>query len=253
MLHAVIQGKTKYYRQYLGVRADDGEKHIALEDELTSTFLGPQAFMTTAEVYCFWKTLLEHQKFPDEAPKKHMIQLWPSRKITDGGRVEPDAHLTFEWENGTQCILLIEFKWKSGLSGEDQLRNQWLNYLSDKERKNAIHIFIGFDTGSAILASNLSDIWNGRLIPFTWLKVRELLNKNSNAGLQGLTNWASATNQYLEKIGVRKFEGFSHLLFDLPFDLGKLSSTHFFESFTGFKGTLDLYCAAELPETFFRG
>ena len=184
MLHAVVQNKTAYYKQYFQQK-DESTKYARLEDELTSSFIGPHAFMSTNAVFLFWNAFLGNSLIPDplildEKPIMHELRLWPSR-IVSGTRIEPDAQLIFQYANGEKSILLIEFKWRSGLSGADQLERQWLEYLNESDRQNAYHVFIGLDTSRAIEAvkSSANNFWDKRFFAKNWGDVRDIASNFS--------------------------------------------------------------------------
>jgi hypothetical protein len=119
--------------------------------------------------------------------------------------------IEFSWEdkNVKPLVLLIELKWKAPLSGEDQLQRQWQEFLSEQERKNALHLFIAPET-SAGAAARDDRVWQGRLVLLPWMEIKTTLKKLMTEG-SSLARWAGLVNEFLEKIGIQGFNGFSRL------------------------------------------
>jgi hypothetical protein len=223
MLHATARAKSRLYQRYLGKR-DEDERRVHEEDEITSTIFGPLDFMQTEEVEQFWRQLLKSvgqaSFLPDQRPRQITMTLWDRRGI------EPDMVIRFDWPDNTYTILLVELKWRAPLSGDKQLHRQWQEYLSDAERKNALHLFIAPETSSAYAAMNNTEaggnVWAesapstqtdtalGRLIPIPWIRIRltlaELAAQPTSRG-----KWASAADRFLDKIGIQRFSGFTQL------------------------------------------
>ena len=233
MLHAIGKSKTGFYKRYLGKRDDDSEHKVYEEDEITSTLLGPLDFLPMQDVYCFWHSVLElsdHSNFlPSSEPVDIQIVFWERRNASDNGRlIEPDSVVTMKFSDGQVRLLLIELKWRAPLSGEDQLHRQWCQYLNEDERKQALHLFIAPETSAGAAAPNNQnaggDVWSvgedagqSRLVLLPWLKIRAILDKFARSNTK-FSHWAELTNQFLQKVGIGNFSGFSHLerTFALP-------------------------------------
>jgi|MTBAKSStandDraft_1061840.scaffolds.fasta_scaffold10884_2 hypothetical protein len=228
MLHSTCKGKSNLYKRYLGER-DGKEKKIYEEDEITSIILGPQDFLPVSEVYYFWKLVLENSSYqeelPQEMPSNADVSLWPIRHKSFGtGTIEPDATIVFNWLDKRRLILLLEFKWRAPLSGGEQLHHQWNDYLSDSERKDAIHIFIApeISAGSAAKNNELGDVWlsskgRGRLVLLPWLLIRDTLQDISNTKQNAaIGRWAELVNTFLAKVGINNFQGFIHIIDTIP-------------------------------------
>lgn len=225
MLHAIYSCKSKAYRRYLGER-EGIERRVSEEDEITSIILGPLDFLKSSDVYLFWKNVLKKSgcnqnilrtAFPESFPEKSAVSLWPSRRLPNGeGRIEPDAKIVFSWPDNQQLILLLELKWRAALSGHSQLHRQWHEYLSPVERSQSLHIFIAPDIsiGSTALISGLGDVWltsqGSRLVLLPWLSIRSVL-ADFTSWDSAIGRWAIFVDSFLDKIGIRKFNGFEHL------------------------------------------
>lgn len=119
--------------------------------------------------------------------------------------------VTLEWEQGIQRVLLVEFKWRAGLSSTNQLQCQWRDFLSLEERDAALHLFIAPDISAGILARQQDDAWNDRLILCSWLQVLNSLNRLHGYEKHGLGKWAKQVKQVLRLLAVHPFEGFANL------------------------------------------
>ena len=102
------------------------------------------------------------------------------------------------------------------MSVEDQLHRQWLEYLTDEVRMNCWHIFIAPEIGAGLAArqSVNNNVWNtsqgDRLLLMSWAEIRDVLARFTCKS-NGPSRWAASANQFLEKIGICRFRGFSHL------------------------------------------
>ncbi len=250
MLHATFhRGHSNLYKRYTGHR-DPEDVHVHEEDEITSTVIGPLDLLPPIAVHRFWFELLlsvDEEFLSPEPPVSADIKLWDSRPATDGStRIEPDCIVEFKLANGERRILLVEFKWRAPLSGKNQLRRQWLKYLTEDERGDALHIFIGIKVSAAADARYGADskYWQmaagNRLVLISWLQVRSVLG-SLKKGSDKLALWARLSDRFLERVGIRRFSGFSYLQERLP----KVASTTtplFWSSFRGWG------CLATLPD-----
>jgi hypothetical protein len=226
VLHAVNHKKTNHCRGYLGHRTES-TKPFKAEDEITSIVFGPLDFMEDRQVCRFWQAVFAQigkgDVFGDPVSARSSVRLWPRRPIPGniGKPKEPDAHIEFSWKDGTRVDILIEVKWRQPLVREKvecQLRQQWQEYLADDTRTDCWHFFIAPSIGDAISGQCLQgqDIWpEGRLIPFTWMDLRNVLSRLAGDH-DGLARWAAATDCFLERIGVCRFRGFAHLVAATP-------------------------------------
>ncbi|MDR1910752.1 MAG: hypothetical protein LBQ52_00180 [Helicobacteraceae bacterium] len=196
MLHAVEHNKTKMHRRYLGER-DENEKMVKGEDEIVSTIFGALDFLPPQDIFKFWQEALSNKLPCDLADKNAAIAFWQKNN-----GIEPDIVVTIgEW------TLLIECKWSSGLSGEDQLSRQWLEFLNQEERKNAFHILIAHEA-QKIVETQEKTVWGDRLIALSWRDIKSVFYKLSGDKTP-LERWAKLSDRFLKDIGVYHFTGFS--------------------------------------------
>jgi hypothetical protein len=212
MLHAITQRKTNFHLRYLGHR-EEGERRITAEDEITALLLGPLAFMPYADIATFWKAIVGQPKcwsWPQGEVDVATMSFWERRK-TAAGPIEADLLVEFRWPDGERRILLIELKWRSGLSGDNQLYDQWERYLRDDERPAALHLFIAPQVGDALQAQAKTHIWDGGyLLPISWQQVLSRL-PHQNHGSPGLVRLVKQMEATLKMLQIRPFKGFSTL------------------------------------------
>ena len=209
MLHAFSQKKSRLYRRYLGHRDETTELRVAEEDEMTSTLIGPLAFLSPAAIAGFWCALvhLRNPEFalPAEAPTHVQMNFWPRN-----GRIEPDLRVELSWGAHAR-ILLVEFKWRAPLSGKEQLHDQWEHYLDTDEQNRALHLFIGLDTSEASNALSRRDVWNGKLIMRSWFDVLTAVSTiRTGPGLE-LLRWSEQVRLCLQLLAVEPFSGFEQI------------------------------------------
>lgn len=210
MLHAMSKNKTPLHRRYLGERSQE-EARVNMEDEITSTLLGPLCFLPDSCRGWFWYNLLTNNcnhVIANSPPERTEIKLWPRRQD-----IEPDIHITMFWPDGSQHALLVELKWKSPLSGERQLHKQWLEYLTEEERQHATHLFIGIECSQAYSAVGLEDVWQGKLKTQTWHQIISFLSQLSESDPNAvlLEPWATQVQLVLGKLGILPLSGFKGL------------------------------------------
>ncbi|WP_227106946.1 hypothetical protein [Chromobacterium rhizoryzae] len=208
MLHAFTRNKSRLYRRYLGHR-DHNEKRVPEEDEITALIMGPLAFLPASEIGRFWMALVRWGNpkivFPKGAVTHAEMAFWPKRR-----NIEPDMLVTLSWGDDHQ-LLLVEFKWRAPLSGDDQLYKQWQEYLSHGEREHAWHLFIAPDTTEGSKAIMREDVWDGRLLLRTWFDVLNTLHHLNELNTTHLHRWSEEVIGCLAKLGIRPFRGFKHL------------------------------------------
>lgn len=208
MIHAITHKKSRIYQRYLG-RRDPDEKRVSAEDEITSLIMSPLAFMTSEAIGVFWTSLLENRfrdlDFPTAPVSSAKMHFWPR------GSVEPDLFVELEWESRELRCLLVEFKWRSPLSGPDQLHKQWEEFLSDRERKNAYHIFIAPEVSEGNRALGRRDVWGGRLLLFSWTDVLARLQGLSKPEAKLLGACASEVISLFHLLNISPFLGFEYM------------------------------------------
>jgi len=206
MLHSTVRNCSYRHNSYLG----HSENRIEKENEIVSTIFGPLEFINPTEVYLFMRKVA-FGRSPDLEPISAEFRFWTPRRINGyrGKGVEPDAHFVFTFNNNIEHHFLLEFKWDSKLS-DGQLREQWDSYLTENEKPNTTHIFIGKSTKSAINAKKNNDIGNenSAFSIRSWLEIRSILNEIKNTE-SGIGKWAYFSDMFLEKIGIINFGGFS--------------------------------------------
>jgi hypothetical protein len=207
MLHAFTHKKSRLYQRYLGHRDETSERRVTEEDEITSLMMGPLAFLSPAAIAAFWSAVIRLRnpdvEFPSGSPTRADMHFWPRR-----GRIEPDLRVDLAWGSDVR-VVLVEFKWRAPLSGEDQLHDQWRHYLEPVERAAACHLFIGLDTSEGVNALNREDIWNGKLLMRSWFDVMTAISDiKSGAGLE-LRRWGDQVQKSLKLLAVQPFGGFS--------------------------------------------
>jgi len=222
MLHAFSRNKSRAYRRYMGVHEMD-EPRVNCEDEITSIVFGPLDFLSAADNWLFWNTLLNCASsksasgplpsgfFDDKfSPTVCELQFWPMKD-----RIEPDLLVRFIDATGQERSLLVEFKWNAPLSGNDQLEKQWKRYQKEHQ-DTSLHVFI---------AKNLDDIqgqqhrfWMNdeacRLRGVRWHTLRQEADKldNSSLGTGEFRRWAGQVRNFLHLIGIRPFIGFPNTI-----------------------------------------
>ncbi len=210
MLHAFTHKKSSLHRRYLARKQrEPDEDRVTQEDEVTSTVLGTLEFLPESSVAVFWTYLVTFHAPSFDLPVGDAtgvsMRFWPSR-----GRLQPDLLVELSWGQETR-LLLVEIKWRSDLSGEDQLHKQWLSFLSFEERAKALHIFIGIETAEGIKARARKDVWHGRLLLLSWMQVLNTVHLIRNADSPQLHSWARHVTHFLRLVGIAPFMGFQRL------------------------------------------
>lgn len=90
---------------------------------------------------------------------------WPQLNEENCKRCEPDVLIYITYTTGTQAIILVEAKYKSGKSSEaddedmlnDQLSREWDNLLVLSRRKDAMPIFVYITADLAFPNKDLED------------------------------------------------------------------------------------------------
>lgn len=206
MLHAFSHKKSRLYLRYLGHRDESSEPRVAEEDEITSTLIGPLAFLSPAAIAAFWDALVRlrnpGQALPATPPTHAEMRFWPRKS-----RIEPDLRVELSWGADTR-ILLVEFKWRAPLSGKDQLHDQWQHYLDKNEQDRALHLFIGLETSAASNALARRDVWDGKLIMRSWFDVLTAVATIPAPARLELERWHEQVRNCLRLLVVEPFNGF---------------------------------------------
>ncbi len=231
MLHAFTRGKSSLHRtRYLGSKKfDDGlgeeEKRKTQEDEITSIVFTPLALMPEAWIARFWHKLLVEKAsnkaiIPNAEPLSAVMEFWPTRKThqsatecLDRSRIEPELHIKVNYPNSDKKLtIIVEFKWNSGLNpcraenawGKDQLDLQWGCYLTQSERDNGFHIYIGKKPLTADYEHK------ERLLRLTWVDLLGAMNNIAQTE-PNLFSWISLVNKFMDALDIYPFGGFLFL------------------------------------------
>lgn len=249
MLQAFCHGKSRLHLRYQGHR-EIGEGRVSEEDEITALIMGPLEYLPANDVGEFWRALVGPSaqsglSFPTGTVERAFLHFWPRRQI------EPDLLVELRWPTGEWRLLLVEFKWKAPLSGDDQLHRQWLEFLTPSERHHAYHLFIAPDISSGLNAKGNKDIWEGRLILHSWLSVLGVLHAMDKTGSPGLDRWQTRVTEFLRKVGIRSFQGFND--FKVPTSIGTRPA--FWYPFDGFSAVIapSLHVLGRKPAHFLWG
>jgi len=219
LLHAITHKKSNIHRRYLGHREQE-ERFVKEEDELTALLMGPLAFLPCADITNFWAKISaagwSTENWSKEKTCSAVMDFWPKRYYQERKYIEPDLFVTLTREDGTKRYLLVEFKWRASLSGKLQLQDQWLKFLTEEERKSAIHIFIGPDISYGLKAITKDkqdnvDTWGGRLLLCSWHKIQGELSSLAKDDMTSLGKWAFQVMQVLTALNIRPYRGFSEL------------------------------------------
>jgi len=210
MLHAFLRNKSGLHRRYLPAKQrDPGNGRVTQEDEVTSTVLGPLEFLHKSSTTLFWTELIRTYApsfgLPDGDATDAVIRFWPTF-----GKLQPDLLVELKWGREVR-LLLIEIKWLSNLSGDNQLEKQWLSCLSRQERAVALHLFIGIETAEGYKALAQKDVWGGRLVLLSWMQVLNTVFHIRNADSPQLHAWARHVLHFLRLVGIVPFKGFDEL------------------------------------------
>lgn len=219
MLHAFAHKKSRLYRRYLSrSERKESSDRATQEDEITSTILGALDLLPETEVAKFWLALAAFTPNsslpPGEATRAEMT-FWPGR-----GQIQPDLLVELFW-GSERRLLLVELKWRSPLSGSDQLHKQWESFLTPTEREIALHLFIGIETGEGYQAKAQNDVWRGRLCLLNWHHVLYCATYSAKGGSRQFQTWAKHSAHLLGLMGITPFLGFKRIVAPEAHDLNK--------------------------------
>ena len=238
MLQAIAQGKSRIYRRYIGHKDNTDEKRVAAEDEITALILGPLKFLTPKERARLWHRLLNRfgaGDLPKGEPDDAVMKLWKKFKGLDRS-VEPDLMVYLIYPDNQKIAVIVELKWRSPLSGANQLHVQWEQCLDSQSKETGFHLFIGPDTSAASSARTSEEHgnpWQGRLLAADWASIKEMLLNTKIFNTTEGKDWAKNVCVTLEKLGIRPFRGFG----DLPATsiVSPPDNMVFWEEFSGFR------------------
>lgn len=216
-------------------RKKQREEHIKyFEDALTSAFFGTLCYLPPCFVINLFISIMgsEPSSIRKALAKLELedvsvqMEFWPNLAVS--GRVEPDLLVSIIHPSGTRMDLLIECKWKSGASSDFQLWDQW-QALEPAKRSNSYHVYLVRDLQHGYVdreinlakASEMDDIqkqaWDERLIVISWFDILKALSTLSNIApnlhyKKVILQWQKDMAAMFERIGVREFGGFKHLV-----------------------------------------
>ena len=180
MLTAIHRNKTKLARHRYDATSrahkvfmaeevhDRVQYRRTQEDEIVSTVFGVLQYLPNIErTELLVKCLLPNLEL--DGYDMSEMTFWPSLKVTgaDAFRVEPDIVIEFGDSSGKlkSKVVIVEAKWLSLQSGEDQLPKQWS--AAKNQWDKPLHVFLVRDTEPQEVAANVFvDTWRelaGRL------------------------------------------------------------------------------------------
>jgi hypothetical protein len=234
-------------------RKKQKEKDIRyFEDALTSSFFGTLRYLPARIVVELFISILGSKpsvagnalaKLSDDVIAQ--LEFWPN--LAKSGRIEPDLRISLIDPSGNRTDLLIECKWKSGASSDFQLLDQWLA-LEPTDRSNTLHVYLVRDIrqGNKDRSDNLAKLsesgdtqmreWMNRLFVVSWLDLVKALPRLSTKVLDSYSarvvlEWQQDMNAMFERIGIREFGGFQHLVDQIP----ESNQLVFWKPFLGFQ------------------
>lgn len=222
MLHAFSGNKSRAYRYYVGHREGLGHR-VSSEDEITSIIFGPLDFLPASNNWFFWRTALtSHETVaasgplpgdffdPSFTPISCEMKFWMRRD-----NVEPDLVVDFLDAGGAARSILLEVKWDAGLSGDDQLLNQWTVFQAGRHA-TSLHVLLAKQTDNLELRAAPWSVdetdgrKSNRLRLLRWHGLhRDLHHVWSDAlAPDPIRRWAALAAEFLSRVGIRPFVGF---------------------------------------------
>ena len=219
-------------RKFDIARLKEADSRLPQEDLVTSMVFGTLQYLPAAAIVRFLTTALRTLRAPAEA-QLALTQLaeapdpwvrfafWPNLAATSQdaqvSRIEPDVVIKCWRRQADQrqepCLrILVECKWNSSLSGEEQLWRQW-TALSDAQRQQTLHVYLVKDAsqGWAELfpvtppLSDAHQMWRQRAFVVTWAQ----LIRPEVLRLSGpVHRWLEDMHQLLIRLGIVPFDGF---------------------------------------------
>jgi hypothetical protein len=232
MLHAFTRGKSSLHlTRYLGSKKfdesfDEATQRNTAEDEITSIVFTPLALMPEEWIARFWHKLLlakvaNKAMIPSALPTAAKMYFWDKRTslsthvgwCADRDSIEPELCIKINYpHSNTSLTIIVEFKWNAGLHpcraknawGKDQLDLQWDCYLTQSERDNGFHIYIGKNK----LAN--SYLHEERLVQITWVDLLGVMNNIAQTE-PNLSTWIGLVNDFMDALNIYPFGGFQFL------------------------------------------
>lgn len=190
------------------------------EDEITSSVFGPLAFLPTDQIWTLFRKLLPIEDLcPSQTPDQARFSFWKRLAVS---RIEPDLLVCFLKDEQPLLTVLVEVKWKSGLSSEDQLVDQWANIPED-ERGRCLHLYLvrNETKGQNDIEQSLErgqskgrfpvDQWKERLFCLGWRKLADILQVNQFLWKPPLALWATNVVSFMQRSKLTSFTGFGWL------------------------------------------
>lgn len=173
MLTAIYRNKTKLashrydastrgYEAFTAKEKGDATRYKRTqEDEIVSTVFGVLQYLPEVErTELLVKWLLPNVGLSDDYDMSEMT-FWPSLPGDgiDVFRVEPDIKIEFKQRSGKRdpTVVIVEAKWLSPPSGEDQLDKQWA--AAKAEWGNVTHVFLVRSAPPEVSAHVVVDTW----------------------------------------------------------------------------------------------
>ena len=217
MLTAIYRNKTRLARHRYGASSRSYEAFTAKEkgdavrykrtqeDEIVSTVFGVLQYLPDMErTELLVKWLLPKLELSDDYDMSE-ITFWPSLPGVgvDAFKVEPDIVIEFKQLSGTRdpTVVMVEAKWLSPQSGEDQLTKQWR--AAKKESDNVKHVFL--------VRTNESQEVSAHVVVDTWRqlagRIRQALLSNPKPEGHHLQLFHELL-RFFHQLGISTFEGF---------------------------------------------
>ena len=193
------------------------------EDIVTSCVFGPLRFMKPnhAWVSCLHMFGIQDDCFAKIEPTCVDVRFWP-KFIRDDGRgryVEPDVHIVARCKGQVRRTILIEVKWNSGLSSENQLLDQWKFLSVDGHNRAHIrdcsrHVLLDDQLpGDAEIIEKQKQnckSWGDHFIEISWYDLAENLKaaEDKLKAEEEVDAWRRDLLLFLSAQGITTFEGF---------------------------------------------
>lgn len=223
---------TRGYKSFVAKEKGDVLRYRRTqEDEIVSTVFGVLQYLPEMErTKLLIKWFLPNIELPDGYDMSEM-RFWPSLRVVgiDAFRVEPDIVIEFNERLGKlkPKVVVVEAKWGSPPSGDDQLSKQW--DAAKNEWDNPLHVFLVRSTDPQDVATNVYvDTW------------RELAGRIRQAQISQPTPEKHQLKlfeellSFFEKLGISIFKGFGKTVFNGDGVLKPLNFWHRDFVFLGF-------------------
>lgn len=193
-------------------------EHGEYEDEIVSAVFGSLRYLTDSSRNRILKEIIDGA-FGELSPlwkinevKSCSLVFWPN--IAKIGRVEPDIEIDVKTSGGDK-VILIEAKWNSGLSGDDQLFTQW-KHANESYECDVWQIYLTKQPHSLeqMVGNNKNDGHTKCLANVTWSKIASCANSlKMTSGIDyGTKTWVEDVYHFLDSLNQTPFDGFEDLL-----------------------------------------